>query len=282
MIAAGPVIEQLYEDTNASTPDKQAKVLRRMNLAYHDICRMLSWFELRRSAQVSFVAGTPKLLPADLAGIDGIYRLATTSGEFRVYQPRLLSQLGNIQDAVYRYCFTGVVTEPLFVGQDGATINKWAFNVTGLPAGGAGEYVSFTGRMGIYKLETDSLLDLPFMEESVNGGGYTIRPPGTRYAGLYDRDASGVTDTVTLDYWALPPPISDPSQFIALPLADVLLTYSMIRCAGIVNIDEPRADRYRAEFADALSRARSLNPIYATPIAPTDAYGNTSGWGASP
>lgn len=280
MIPAGVVLDQLYEDNDAITPDQQAKVLRRLNLAYLDIAAMASWVGMRRSTSVSFVSATDRLLPADMLGVDAVYRPASSTSYFTVYQPRERWALNDNLDRCRRYCFTGTVSQPVVWAATGATVQKGQSSVSGLPSGYSGEYVSFAKRLGVYKLTTDSTLDVTFMDDSVQGGGYSIRPAGTRYAQLFDENADGVTDTVTLDYWAMPQPITDQSQFILLPQSDVLLMAVLVRSIGIRNIDEQRADRYRREYADALARAKSLNPIYATPQTPTNNYGMNAGWGA--
>lgn len=282
MIQAGPIIEQLFSDTDATTPERQAQVLRRFNISYYDIARMLSWAEMRRSVSITVASDADYLMPGDMLGVDGIYRLATTSSEFRMYDGRMESQLGILQDGKYRYTFPSVVTSPLSVAQSGATINKWSNSISGITGGATGEYIAFAKRMGIYKMASATTIEATFLEESVQSGGYIVRLPGTKYLRLYDREVNRLADTVTLDYWALPAPITDPSQYIALPQADVLLMHALVRCFGVTYVDEQRADRYRREFRDALATAKSLNPSYLQPVAPENPNGSVAGYGASP
>ena len=271
MLASGPILEQLFEDLDATTPEKQASVVRRFNLSYFDMARMQSWEALRRTMTLTFT-GDPAgvLLPSSMCGIDALY----DAGNNIVFQPRTAWNIPVASDVNYRYAIVSTSNTPAATGT--CTINKRTNAITGLSTGYAGEYVSFEKRFGIYKIASDTTLSLTFFEDSVQGGNYSIRPVGTKRLAAYDGDGNLMSGTATFDWWELPQPITDAAVPIVFPTADALMIHTYMRHIGLKNMDEGKAERYRREFAEAFDRCVSLNPMYVTPNAPANAFNGTS------
>lgn len=271
MLASGPILDQLFEDLDAVTPEKQSSVVRRLNLSYYDMARMQSWEALRRTTTLTFsgdAAGV--LLPSSLCGIDAIY----DAGNNIVFQPRTAWNIPVASDVNYRYAIVSTSSAPASMGT--CSINKRSNAISGIAAGYTGEYISFEKRFGIYKIASDTTLALTFLEDSLNSGNYAIRPTGTKRIALYDGDGNVMSGTATLDWWELPQPITDAAVPMVFPTADALMLHTYMRHIGLHNMDENKADRYRREYAEAYDRCVSLNPIYVTPTAPMDAFSGTT------
>lgn len=270
MLASGPILDQLFEDLDATTPEKQRSVVRRLNLSYFDMARMQSWEALRRTTTLSFTGDAAGvLLPSSLCGIDALYDADNNI----IFQPRTAWNIPVASDVNYRYAITSTSSAPVNSGT--CTINKRSNIITGITAGYTGEYISFEGRFGIYKIASDTTLALTFLEDGVNSGNYAIRPTGTKRLAAYDGDGDLMTGTATLDWWELPQPVTDPAVPIVFPTSDALMLHTYMRHIGLKNMDENKAERYRREFAEAYERCSSLNPIYVTPNAPANANNGT-------
>lgn len=276
MIPAGPLLSQLYDDLDASDDDKKRRVVRRLNLCYFDIAQQVSWASLRRTKTLTFNgSASGVILPANLAGIDAIYN--STNGFF---SPREKAQVVISADASYRWAITSTTTAPLAIAKTGATVNKFASAITGISTDYTGEFIIFSDRMGIYELASQTALVETFLEETVQGGGYQIRPPGTKYIAAYNPDGTLFSGSVTMDYWTLPQPITDNSQVVLLPSTDALATFTTMRHIGLVNIDPKMLDRFRSEYALAFAKMLDANPAYITPNIPVGMGGTPATFAA--
>lgn len=276
MIPAGQVLEQLYDDCDASDDESKKKVLRRFNLCLRDIAGMASWQQLRRSRTLTFsglAAGV--LLPADLLGIDGIYN--TANG---VFSPRELSDIGRGRDIAYRYAIQSVTTSPLAI-IDQATIQKGSSSIT-MSADYAGEFIVFANRLGVYEFASQNALVKTFMEETVSAQPAQVRPAGTRYINAFNPDGTYFSGTVTLDYWTMPTPITDPTQTIPLPTSDALSLFTIMRHVSMKNIDERRADRLRRDYEIAFATMSDRNPLYVAPNLPVGMNGQQATFASQP
>lgn len=270
------MLAQLYDDLNASDDDAKKRVMRRLNLCYFDIAQQVSWASLRRTKTLTFTgSASGVILPSNMAGIDAIYN--STNG---LFSPREKSQIIISADASYRWAIVSTTSAPHVVAKTGATINKFATSLAGMAADYTGEFIIFSDRMGIYELASQTAISETFLEETVQGGGYQIRPPGTKYIAAYNPDGTLFSGSVTLDYWTLPQPITDNTQVVLLPSTDALAMFTTMRHIGLVNIDPKLLDRFRSEYALAFAKMLDANPAYVTPNIPVGMGGTPATFAA--
>lgn len=261
MIPAGPFLEQLFYDLDATSDEAKKTVLRRLNIAYFDIARETSWQEMRRTTSLTFT-GSPILLPSDLLGIDAVWN--DNNG---VYTARDRQFIGDPNDNAYRWEYSSITSEPLAT-LEGVSVKPGETTVNGLDDDYTGEYIVFAGRHGFYKItDANGTISPAFQEEAVNQGAATIRPAGTKYLQLFNPDGTVNKETVNVDYYAFPQPIHK-DGVIHLPQTDYLALEAIIRHIGLTNMDEKKADRYRREHEEADAECHSLNPIYVSPANP--------------
>lgn len=282
MHVAGPILDELYARLDADTPEKQAAIRRTMNLAYIDIARRAPFVGLRSMGtefDFSDQDTDGLLMPANLAGIMAIYN--TANG---VYQPREASHATEATDGVPRYYISAATSTPL-LHQKGVSITKGSTGLTFSPtvtaADIAGEFITFSGRLGLYQIATSgTVLEQMFMDESVSNDWFQVRPAGTMKLKLLSIEGTNAEDAVTIDYWRQPTPIHAPSDIIQLPTTEALMLRTIIRYYGMEHFDESKADRYRGEYQRALAECLDAVPAYICPRAPQNRLGSTNIWGS--
>lgn len=273
---AGMILDELYTATSATDDDSKKNVLRKLNLSYYDLAGAASFQLLRKT--ISFTSGS--YLPSDLVGIDCVY-----DGDGNEYFPRDRGQVETLlsEDPVRRYYYDDIVLVPS-QQRKGLTINKASstISVTNpvLTSDYIGEYMTIGKELGFYKITAANTILPRYMGPKLTDSYFQIRPEGTKQLRLVDESGDADTSTVTVDYWAYPPPIYDDSQMILLPTTRALFLRALIRCMGIDLMNEWAADRYREEYQDAMAELLDRNPTYTKPARPRNRLGSNATWGS--
>lgn len=282
MHIAGPLFDELFRKLDADTDDKKAAIRRTLNLAYIDIARKAPFLGLRvmgTEFDFSEQDSDGLLMPANVAGIMAVYN--TANG---IYQPREASHAVEGTDAVPRYYVSAATSSPV-LHQKGVSITKGSkgltFSPTATAADIAGEFIAFSGRLGLYEIASNGTeLTQTFMDESVSNDWFQVRPAGTMKLKLLAIDGTNDESPVTIDYWRQPPPVYAPSDVILLPTTEALFLHTVARYYGTEHFDEAKADRYRRDYQLALAECLDAVPSYICPRAPKNRLGFTNLWGS--
>lgn len=249
--------------------DDRDIIRRTAQTEYYRLCEYTDWQLLRRTVDVaSSAAGT--LLPADLIGIIHVIdsdgnEVAPTEQQTREFRGYNKKSWHFRQDAVV----------PLYEGKS-LTMEQGASAISVTPALDSsyiGEYVSLGAEPGFYKLATVSTLETPYYGPRLNADVITVRPRSCKRLCVTEDDGDASSETVTVHYWAYPPPLYQPWQQVLLPSTRILELKVIIAIVGFHEKQERAADNYRAEYADALAQALKLNPKFIAPAPPQAAAG---------
>lgn len=284
----GQVVQNIAEALRqASDPNAIPRIKRTLNAVAHDYAELESWYTLRKSLTISFAddadANNSVLLPANLAGIDGIWDNA--GNEYHASE-RSRAQMDTIikEDQRFRWFYTDQVTQPL-VFQGVAQVKKDASLFTCTPdltwnADWNGEYVSFGNDPGYYLLTGDKTFSPAYRGEALNKVYFSIRPEGTKRISLSDCNGAYTGAEITIFYWTYPDALWNDSQRLPFPHSRAIELETMIRELGTKDKREAAADRYRDELhggpnnpGGAMAIMRSLNRKFQSPIPPRNSQG---------
>lgn len=277
MIAAGPLLDELYSILNAKNDQEmKRRIDRQLNSEYFELCRECSIAALRAPpVTLDFSEDTDATglyLPSDLLGIDLVWD-DENDQEF-VEKDRPAASLDEWGYRYYRYLPTRT---SLYEGSDlilatGAS----SFTSTALTAAGTavnGYYAQFDDEPGFYKLTSGTT---PFTFEPTYHGpaksqaAFSIRPwQYTQKMCIIDPDEAAIDDRIVyVHYWRAPVPIYRRSDVIMLPHAEVLklrVLRSIPEAKGRFSVSE-------SMLSNALRKMLSLNPAFSRISSPVDKH----------
>ena len=277
MITAGMVFKEIADELNQHDDDSLVSMKRSCNLSYYEIWGKFPVEAGRREVELDFSdadSAHTMLLPGDLCGVEAVIANASTGSSRRYgieYVPG--ARFGNTGRATY--AFKNPIQDALAILTDVSVVNLASVWTGGTwDASHIGEYVRFGSNPGIYKITAENTFTPRFYGETIFGGLATIRPTGTRRMMLTDENDDYVSGTVMLYYWAYPSPLYMDDQDILLPASRALELATFIRMLGPKDRRESDADRYRAEYREALDAMIAMNPRFTRPMPPTNMQGD--------
>ena len=280
MYPIGPMWEDILSDAHRSTSPADIARLRRITRqAYYDVCRLVSWVDLRDTVDLDFSVSNSILLPANLIGIDGV-RGDSDSG-YREYIARDLAALEEGED-LYRWYFSEVLEEPVESANDlELSAGGTSFVADSLNTDYTDDFVKFGSESGFYKISAftaashTSDFTPTYYGTSMQDGYWQIRPAGTKKLGIMDPAEEDDDATVTVHYWKYPPQLYRPEDIVMLPNPRVLYLLAAIRFIGNVMKREYKANAFREELygtprnpGGVLADAIRQNPVFPTAFRP--------------
>jgi len=277
MIKIGQVWDEIADELCQHDDDFLVSMKRSCNLSYFELCAKAPWEALRREVELNFAnadVNHTMLLPGDLYGVEACIANAATGSSRRYgieYVPGV--RYGNTGRSTY--AFKTPVQIALATLQD-----VYVNNLTNVWTGGTwlaayiGEYISFGSNPGVFCITAENTFTPCFNGESIMGGIATIRPVGTRRMMLTDENDDYVSAKTTLYYWVTPQPFYNPEQELLLPASRALELSVFIKMLGAKDRRESDADRYRAEYREALDAMIAMNPRFTRPMPPTNMQGD--------
>lgn len=252
---------------------------RWINQEYFKLCRLHSWHALRTSIQVDFTAladddDTGLYIPSNVFGID---RVRDNEDDIE-FVPRDQADAIQPDESGYRYYVHMPETSEVAYGQDltlqsGATTFQADSLVTDYST--TDDFIQFGIEPGFYQLTAIKTFEPVYWGPSMNGEAWKIRPETTQKMVILDSAENVLRDrTVDIYYWKAPQPLYRDTDRIVLPIAAPLELAVLIRAVGIVGKRQIAADRYRAEFREALGEAMHLNPANPRSSRPRDHHNN--------
>ena len=272
------IIKEVEAAVRLHGADNLDEMKRSCNLAYYELCGHASWLQLRRKVSINFTSkdsNNAMLLPGDLAGIDAVW------DSDREYFPSGWGRSENDaseSDISYRWFYTEPASDALAI-LSSIRMNVGASTFTGgtWDASYIGEYMQVAAELGSYKLTGTRTFEPRWYGPRLGGAAadsyLQIRPPGTKRFSIVNDEGDFEANTVTVYYWVLPPPLYQDHQPIMLPDHRALELLTIIRVLGLKDRKETIADRYRAEYSDALAKMENMNPNFVAPSQMKDRYG---------
>jgi hypothetical protein len=273
MITAGNIWAEIASELRQFDDDYLKQIKSSCQLSYFDLASKTPWEILRREASFNFANADPTthtmLMPADLLGIEAVFG---TYGTHNNIEYMAGSRYGNVQRSTY--AFAHPVQDALAVFSDVTVLNLGTTWTGGTwDASYIGEGIRFGAEPGIYTITAANTFTPRYYGESIMSGIATIRPVGTKRMLVKNEYGEAVTPTVNVYYWVSPIPLYCDEQDIFLPTARPLELATLIRMLGSKDRRESDADRYRAEYREALQEAIAMNPRFSRPRAPTNQHG---------
>ena len=263
--------------------DDIQSIMVSMNAAYQHLSSLRSWVALRRKATISFAsadANNSVLLPADIAGIDAVWEGTSHHNQYLASDQAYAENSScHSDDRTYRFFYTDAETDALAILPN-VVINQSAntFTCDGWSDAYIGEYCQIGNELGFYKLTAAQTISPRWYGPALQGGPTNtiqVRPAGTKRFSVVGYDGKFSANTsVLLYYWVFPTPLYQPSQPILLPDFMPLKLLTVIDILGLKDRKENIADKYRADYENALSKMESLNPEFIPPSIPQNRYGH--------
>ena len=277
MITAGMVFGEIADELRQHDDEFIKSIKKSCQLSYYEIWGKFPVEAGRREVEIDFADADTEhtmLLPADLVGVEAVIANAATGSSRRYgieYVPG--ARYGNTGRATY--AFKNVVQDALAILTDVSVVNLASVWTGGTwDASYIGEYVRFGSEPGIYKITAENAFTPRYYGKSIFGKKAMIRPSGTRRMMLTDENDDYVSGTVMMYYWSYPSPLYMDNQDILLPASRALELATFIRMLGSKDRRESDADRYRAEYREALDALIAMNPRFSRPMPPTNMQGD--------
>jgi hypothetical protein len=226
------LMEELFELVpGAAGEAMQKRLWRQVNYHYFEICKEVSWAELRCDpVTLDFgaagVDSTGLWLPSDAFGIDLVWDNDDSVEFYRVDMP-----VSELDERKYRYYLHSPSRASLYEGAD-LVLQKGAssFTSAGLTAAGTdpdGEYVVFDDEPGFYLIDSSTT---PFTFDPAYYGAnktqkpFAIRPwQSTKKMVIQEPDGDLLYDRdVLVYYWRAPTPLYREQDMIQLPSVEYL------------------------------------------------------------
>jgi len=286
MIKAGQIVAEMIDILNADNDaEMKARIWRRLNYEYIELCTEFSWAALRCdpiTLDFSTATASGLVLPSDLLGIDLVWD-DTNAIEF-IEKDRPATRVDEFGYRFYRYYPS---RSDLFAGSD-LILQKGGSSFTSatLTAAGTavdGEYVQFDDEPGIYEITSDATpftFEPTYYGENKTQKPFSVRPwQLTQAMVLIDADEDELLDRdVLVYYWRVPPPIYREQDYVLLPSAEVLMLRTLRgipQSKGKFNVSESMLDK-------ALKRALKSNPVFPRVTAPEDKHYRQFTMGTNP
>lgn len=288
MIKCGQIVEMMFDVLNAhNDADMQARVWRVMNYKYQELCREVSWSDLRCGTPVTlnFAAAadaTGLWLPSDLIGIDLVWDDTNDREFMRVNKPD-----AQVDEWGYRFYTYLPSRADLYAGTDLILVKgASSFTSAALTAAGTsvnGEYVTFDDEMGLYAISsatTPFTFTPAYYGENKTQKPFSIRPwQCTHKLVIIDPDEAVIDDaSVDVYYWRQPPPLYRTQDYIMLPSAEVL----MLRTLRAIPEAKGRFSVSESMLSDAKAVAVKQNPVFNRVMSPRDKHGMRYDMGRHP
>ena len=268
MITAGNVWAEIASELHRTTDGDLDQIKASCQLAYWELIPKAPWESLRREIELDFANADvdhTMLLPANLCQIEAVI------GHNHIdYLPG--SRYGSMQRPTYAYM--NPQQDALAVFTDVSVVslsNTWTGGTW--DAAYIGEFIRFGDSPNLYQITAQNTFTPRFYADNQEMGLAFIRPAGTRRIVLKDECGNHVKPKVVVYFWEYPLSLYFPEQEILLPASRPLELLTFIRMLGGKDRRESDADRYRAEYKDALADMIAMNPRMIVPKAPTNSLG---------
>lgn len=240
------------------------------NLTYMDFCAKWPWRALRRTCQITYTS-------ADTAGAwfpsDAVNIYHAQDADGNVFYER---DIANIQedDPVHRWYCMSVNDSPTIATGFSLTPNSATVGGSSFTSAQVGEYVTFAGHMGVYRIASTTTLTAPWRgRESFSDVTAMIRPEGTMRIQVIDDAADLYAGTVAFYYWVYPLPLLRDYDAIMLPGTEALEMAVCKRYQGDYKGDKVGAQMWMQQYDRAFREMKAADPIAVTQSAPKGADG---------
>lgn len=243
MFKAGAVVDQVLAAMRSTSQHDLQAVWRAMNAALYDFASKHPFRAYISTITLDFSTGTDAdgahLLPSEVLQIDGVWH---TTLDREYFGPITRAhgagaRLGGSGDPRYRWYEETPVAAPLLtVDYAAPTTDSASFTVTGddWDEDYVGEWVTFEGTNGFYKLIDEWTLDRPYTGNNTGGAiKMMIRPTGTRRMVLLDYKDALDTSTVEVTYRRTPDHVHRYHHIIPLAQQEALYWACILQLLGI-------------------------------------------------
>ncbi|MDD2657580.1 MAG: hypothetical protein PHD04_02880 [Candidatus Pacebacteria bacterium] len=273
------VVDACHAENNTAL---KARIWRTINIQYAEICRNVSWYNLRTSVEVNFASVSPTgagmWLPSNIFGIDAV-REHDEEYEF------IERDSSAMEEDEYGYRFTRVRgsdtalidAEDLVVNKGGSSFASTAVDAY-VAAGGtvSGQYMRIGSQMGYYKIGSNTSpysITPTYQGESQSGTNcpFMVRPPETQKMHIYDASEEELEDrTVVVYYWKCPDPLYRDQDMIVLPSSSLLELLTLRKLPEAKTLRPVSQNELDGAWASTIK----LNPAFKRLPNPRDKHNN--------